>query len=125
MLEARSSGLLFARRPIIVKWPLEKRRPGARVVVKEKRRSVQWWTVSTRSSGKALMDFRWQWWINRGCRGGEGAYFGPRQHLEHRIRNPPLFRKSGKPGFSGLRQAFQAGTEAGHGRGSASKRGSW
>ena len=35
------------------------------------------------------------------------------------------FRKSGKPWFSGLRQAFQAGTEAGHGRGSASKRGSW
>ena len=43
------------RRPIIVKWPFEKRSAGSRVVVKVNRRSVQWWTLSTRSSLKALM----------------------------------------------------------------------
>src|SRR5690606_7103696 len=39
----------------MVKWPLEKRSEVSRVVVKLKRRSVQWWTLSTRSSLKALM----------------------------------------------------------------------
>ena len=39
---ARSSGLPSTFRPIMVKWPLEKRSAGSRVVVKLKRRSVQW-----------------------------------------------------------------------------------
>src|SRR6218665_793799 len=55
MLWARSKGLPFTRRPIIVKCPLAKRKALSRVVVKENRRSVQWWTLRTRSSRKALM----------------------------------------------------------------------
>src|SRR5690606_16634429 len=39
----------------MVKWPLENRSAGSRVVVKENRRSVQWCTDRTRSSRKALM----------------------------------------------------------------------
>jgi hypothetical protein len=39
----------------MVKWPLEKRSDGSRVVVKVNRRSVQWCTLNTRSSRKALM----------------------------------------------------------------------
>jgi hypothetical protein len=39
----------------MVKWPLEKRSDGSRVVVKVNRRSVQWCTLKTRSSRKALM----------------------------------------------------------------------
>src|SRR5690349_8582033 len=39
----------------MVKWPLEKRRAGSRVVVKVNRRSVQWWTERTRSSLNALI----------------------------------------------------------------------
>jgi hypothetical protein len=35
---ARSSGLSFTFRPIMVKWPLEKRSAGSRVVVKLNRR---------------------------------------------------------------------------------------
>src|SRR6218665_661243 len=55
MLSARSKGLPFTRRPIIVKCPLAKRKALSRVVVKENRRSVQWRTLRTRSSRKALM----------------------------------------------------------------------
>ncbi len=40
----------------MVKWPLENRSDVSRVVVKENRRSVQWWTERTRSSLNALMD---------------------------------------------------------------------
>jgi hypothetical protein len=39
----------------MVKWPLENRSAGSRVVVKENKRSVQWWTLKTRSSLKALL----------------------------------------------------------------------
>ena len=56
MLYARSRGLPFSpRRPIMVKWPLEKRSVVSRVVVKLKSRSVQWCTLSTVSSKNALM----------------------------------------------------------------------
>ncbi|MNV93414.1 hypothetical protein D3C71_1881020 [compost metagenome] len=47
----------------MVKWPFEKRSAGSRVVVKEKRRSVQWWTERTRSSRKALMTMQVQKWL--------------------------------------------------------------
>jgi hypothetical protein len=43
------------RSPIIVKWPLLKRKDGSRVVVKLNKRSVQWCTDKTVSSLKALM----------------------------------------------------------------------
>ena len=39
----------------MVKWPLEKRNAGSRVVVNVNRRSVQWWTDRTVSSLKALI----------------------------------------------------------------------
>jgi hypothetical protein len=45
----------LTRRPIIVKCPLLKRSDWSRVVVKVNRRSVQWCTLSTRSSLNALM----------------------------------------------------------------------
>jgi len=43
------------RRPIIVKWPLENRSAGSRVVVNVNSLSVQWCTLSTVSSLNALM----------------------------------------------------------------------
>jgi hypothetical protein len=56
MLYARNRGLPVSnRKPIIVKCPLEKRSVVSRVVVKLKRRSVQWWTLKTVSSRNALM----------------------------------------------------------------------
>ena len=53
---SETSGLPFSpRKPIMVKWPLEKRSDVSRVVVKLNRRAVQWWTDKTSSSRNALM----------------------------------------------------------------------